>query len=252
MLSLDFTRFGRRIALVTGAVAVASAVACSDDATAPRSSASALPQGAQRSIASGNSLVVVKIRDIWGSILTEKTTVKFSSKNGSLVLPDNAAQDMVNATDIIGALLPVADTFTVCLMTDTKNYGIDVTKPYCNSVPGNVGTVLAGSLVMRHFPTVGAYMQDMNGNSITGGSVKFVAPPNDGFSATVMDGGGNDLSQAVDGKIVINGNRPGTYTWCETAPPTGYSLTSPTCGTVNLYWDLGTGFIIKHGPLSRI
>ena len=100
--------------------------------------------------------------------------------------------------------------------------------------------------MIREFPIAGFYMQDMLGNNITGGKITLTAPPSDGFTARATDGGANDLSPGVNGNIVFKANRPGTYTWCEVAPPTGYGLTSPSCGTIELYWDMGTGMVLHH------
>jgi hypothetical protein len=92
------------------------------------------------------------------------------------------------------------------------------------------------------------FSQDLAGANIPGGAVSVVAPPSDGCSATASRNGaiGGDLSAAGDGKIVLRANRPGTYSWCETAAPAGYYLTTPNCGTVNLSWNLSTGIILKH------
>ena len=247
MLSSSFALIRRRVTLIAGAFAIASVVACSDDTTAPRPATFSVPTtGAQPTIYPLRTIVSVHIRSIWGTLLPEKAAVKFFAANDSGVIWDNSASDKDSTVGSIKVSLPWSATFKACLVYDTKNYAIDVTKPYCNSAPGNASAVDLASLVMRQFPIAGAYMQDMNGNPITGGKITFTAPPSDGFTETVMDGGGNDLSPAVDGNIVVKGNRPGTYTWCEIVPPTGYNLASPSCGTVDLYWDSGTGFTIKH------
>lgn len=247
MLSLGLTHIGRRATLVASAVAIVSAVACSDDATAPRPAATSIPtSGPQAMILPARSLVTVRIKTVWGTLLTDKANVKFFAAGDSGVIMDNSAADKDLTVGVITVALPWSSTFKACLVTDTKNYGIDVTKPYCNTVTGNVSTVEAGSLVMHEFPIGGVYVQDMAGNPITGGTFTFTAPPSDGFTTTVADGGGNDLSPGVNGNIVFKGNRPGLYTWCETVAPTGYYLTSPNCGTISMYWDLGTGIVVHH------
>ena len=52
---------------------------------------------------------------------------------------------------------------------------------------------------------------------------------------------------AYNGKIKVRLSRPGTYTWCETKAPTGYLLTSPTCGTFTGAWEApDTVILLKH------
>lgn len=247
MVSLRLTQLGSRLSVIAGAAALVSAVACSDSPTAPRPATASIPtSGAQPMILPLKSTVTVHVRTIWGTLLPETAAIKFFVGADSGVIWDNSANDQDPTVGSIKVSLLWSSSYKACLVYDTKNYAIDVTKPYCNSAAGGTSAVDLGSLVMRQFPIAGFYMQDISGNNITGGKITLTAPPSDGYTATATDGGANDLSLALDGKIVFKANRPGTYTWCEIAPPTGYSLTSPNCGTIDLYWDLGTATILHH------
>lgn len=251
MLSLSLSILGRRAAIVAGAVATISTVACSDGATAPRPPIAAIPpSGPQADIIPMKSLVTVKIQTIWGTLLPETALVKFFAANDSVVILDNSADDKNMTVGIVTVWQPPSNKYSACLVQDTKTYAVDASVYNCKSAPGGQKATDLGVLVMRRFPIVGAFQQDMNGNNIVGGKFIFTAPPSDGFTATAADGSANDLSAANDGKIVIRANRPGTYTWCELTPPTGFLLANPNCGTVNLGWDVDTGFIVKHQRIA--
>jgi hypothetical protein len=246
MLSLGLSNIGRRAAVVAGAVAIVSAVACSDDTTAPQPAAAKETSGPQAMILPARSLVTVRIKKVNGALLPEKGAVMFYAAGDSGVVWDNSAADKDMTVGIITVALPWSATFKACLYTDTQNYAIEALQPHCNSATGNVSAVDLGSLVMHHFPIVVFIMQDMSFNQISGGSLTVTAPLNDGFSEIATDEGQNDLLVGTPGRIGVQGNRPGTYTWCEKVAPNGYLLTSPTCGTVNLAWDTGIGVEIKH------
>lgn len=251
MLSLRLTTLGRRAAIVGGAVAIASTVACSDDPTAPHRDAASIPtSGPQASItAVRRSLVTVRVENINGFLITETPAVKFFAVNDSVIVFDNTAADKDMTLGIITVPLPVSATHKACLVYDTKTYGIDVWKPYCNTAAGGTATVDLGALVMHKFPFVSFSMRDAANFSFLPGATITVTAASQGFSKTVKDGAANDLKPGNDGKIGLRGNRPGTYTMCVTVPPTAY-VALQTCRTTDLDWDMGVGHdvLFKYQP----
>jgi hypothetical protein len=247
MLPFGLTHIVRRAAVVAGAVAIVSAVACSDDTTAPVPAAASIPTtGAQGMILPARSLVTVRVKNVWGQLITDKAALKFLAAGDSVVIWDNSSADKDMTVGVVTVSLPWSATFKACLYTDTQNYAIDAFSSYCNTVAGNATTVNAGSLLMHQFPILGFTLRDQYQNQLVGATVSVIAPPSDGFSRTVADGGAGDLSVGVNGNITIKGNRPGTYSWCETVAPAGYNLASPTCGTVYVGWDMGVGTQLTH------
>jgi len=251
MLSLRLTHLGRRAAIVWGTVTIVSTVACSDNPTAPRRDAASFPtSGAQASItAVRRSLVTVRVENIYGALITETPSVKFFALNDSVIVVDNTAADKNATPGIIAVPLPISATHKACLVNDTKTYGIDVWKPYCNTAAGGTATVDLGALVMHEFPFMSFSMRDAASLSLLPGAKITVTAASQGFSRTVKDGAANDLNPGNDGKIGLRGNRPGTYTMCVTVPPTAY-VALQSCYNVNLDWDMGIGtdVLFKYQP----
>jgi hypothetical protein len=246
MLSFRLSHVAR--AAMTGAatLAMAATMACSDDATAPERAVS-LPQNPQSMIVP-RTLVTLKLTDTGGNLLPEAASARFIAGPDTVTLWDNSFYDTNKTTGIISVSMRWTSSYKACLFGDSKNYGIDVNLlPTCNTVAGGASAVDAGSLKLRKFPIAAFSLQDMNGGVVTEAEVQLIADPvTDGYMTTVQDGDTEDRKPAIDGKLWIRGNRPGTYTWCETLAPAGYLKTSPSCGTVDLHWDVVTPVTLKH------
>ncbi|HUQ41390.1 MAG TPA: hypothetical protein VM052_02700 [Candidatus Limnocylindrales bacterium] len=237
---------------------LALTAACSDSATAPQSQQGQHPSqvtAPSATILPYKTLVTVRITDIWGSLITDKAPITIGDKAGPQIF-DNSAADQNPTVGIISAFATRAPKLNVCLSNDTQHFAIDAMGNYCNEVAGNTSTVDAGSLVMHRFPKVQVLFQDMNGNQLAGAEIQIAANPvTDGFTTWAVDGGAYDYAGLLDGKISIQLNRPGTYSWCEaTAPtkPAGFGLPVPKCGTFNAVWDLYTTLVIKHPAKVRV
>lgn len=220
--------------------------ACSDDATAPSTPAAVQPIAAQATILPLKTLVTVRIKDVWGSLITDKAPIRIGDFSTPYIW-DNSSADWDGTTGIISVYVPRAATLHVCLGNDTQNFAIEAMESYCNDVPGNTSTVDAGSLVMHRYPKVSIALQDMNGNKVVGATLQ-ISDLSQGFNKKAEDGYINDLDGLVNGNITVKLNRPGTYTWCETVAPTtpGTALANPSCGTFKASWDLYTYMVIKH------
>jgi hypothetical protein len=241
----------RHVGVVAGTLLVASVVACTDDLTAPRRAAGAIPPaGAQGAIVLPRSLVSVRV-EFNGQLLPESARIRFVVGNDTTVVQDNTMNDNNPTLGIIKVSLPWSSSYTACLHADTPFYAIVPGWWNCSTVAGNAAIVDAGILRMRKFPLAAFSTRDMNWNPVTEAEIQLDADA-DGFVVTAEDGGPGEISSVVDGLIVIRGNRPGTYTWCETVPPTGYLKTSPSCGSIELKWDQNTSVVLQHAKKITI
>jgi len=245
-------QFSRRhVGVVAGTLIVASVVACTDDLTAPRGPAGAIPPaGAQAAIVLPRSLVTVRV-EFQGALLSEPAPIMFTVGNETAVVMDNTANDKNPTLGIITVSLPWSSSYKTCLYFDTPSYAIVPGWFSCSTVAGNAAVVDAGILRMRRFPLAAFSTRDVNWNPITEAEIQLDADA-DGFFKTAEDGGPGELSPAIDGLIVIRGNRPGTYTWCETVPPPGYLKPSPSCGSIELKWDQTTSVVLQHAKKITI
>jgi hypothetical protein len=245
MLSIRLSSIGRAAMTGAAAVAVAATIACSDAATAPTPKAS-VPQTPQ-SMIMPRTLVTLHITDMAGNIIPEASIVRFVTGPDTVQLWDNSFYDTNKTLGVITVSMRWASSYQACMFSDTKNYGIDPSLPYCNTVAGGASSVDAGSLKMRKFGRAAFSMKDPSGALVPGGEIQLMADPvTDGYSAIVADGDAEDRSPGLDGKIVIRGNRPGTYTWCETLAPAGYLKPMPSCGTISLQWETVTPVTLTH------
>ena len=241
----------RHVGVVAGILTAASAVACTDDVTAPRRVAGAIsPAGAQGAIVLPRSLVSVRV-EFNGQLLPESAWIRFIAGNDTAFVQDNSINDKNPTLGIIKVSLPWSSTYSACLFADTPSYAIVPGWWSCSTVAGNAALVDAGILRMRRFPLAAVSTRDANGNAITEAVMTLDADA-DGYFKTVEDGGPGDMSPGVDGMIVIRGNRPGTYTWCETVPPAGYLKPSPSCGSIELEWDQTTSVVLQHAKKITI
>ena len=242
----------RHVGVLAGTLIVVSAVACTDDVTSPHPSAGAIPPaGAQGTIVRARSLVTVRVENTAGALIPETTPIRFIVGNDTGIVVDNSANDKNSTIGIITASLPWSSSYTACLLKDTPSYGIVPGWFVCSTAAGNAATVNAGILRMRKFPLAAFSMQDKNGNMLPGAEVQLDADA-DGYFVAAEDGGPGEISSAVDGLIVVRGNRPGTYSWCETVPPAGYLKASPSCGSIELYWDQNTPVVLQHAKKITI
>jgi hypothetical protein len=184
------------------------------------------------------SLVTVRV-EYNGQLLDESVKIRFIAGSDTGIVGDNTVNDKNPTQGIVTVSLPWVSSYTACLYFDTPTYAIVPGWWNCSTVAGNAATVDAGILRMRRFPLAAFPTRDVNWNTITGAAFTLDADT-DGFFKTAEDGGAGELSPSLDGLVVIRGNRPGTYTWCETVPPPGYHKSSPSCGSIELEWDKTT------------
>jgi hypothetical protein len=241
----------RHVGVVAGLLIGASSVACTDDVTAPRRAAGAIPPaGAQGTIILPRSLVSVRV-EFGGQLLPEAARIRFVAGNDTAFVKDNTMNDKDPTLGIIKVSLPWSSSYQACLSADTPSYAIVPGWWACSTVAGNAAVVDAGILRMRRFPLAAFSTRDVNWNTITEAVFTLDADA-DGFFRTAEDGGPGEISPAVDGMIVIRGNRPGTYTWCETVAPAGYLKPSPSCGSIELEWDQTTSVVLQHAKKITI
>lgn len=248
----------RRSAVAFAAAALAATGACGDDqVTAPK----AAPE-----VATSNAAVI--------RLLAQEVTVRFKDINGNLItdgmLPSHwlsltAAGDTTadkvrydnqkwadgDFNDTLGVMtvkMPYAKKQRACLYTFADDWAYDVYQPVpCNEASVTTYKVDLGTLVMRKKPRHTFFLKDAFGVPITGASIHVTGPL--GYDKTFVDGGA--LDPVADGKILLKADQPGTYNWCEVTAPSGYNLTSPSCGIVNMSWEGNTWQTLYHTKKFR-
>lgn len=248
----------RRWAVAFTAAALATTSACSDDqVTAPT---------AASGVATPNAAIV--------RLLAQEYTVRFKDINGNLItdgmLPshwlsitsagDTTADkvrydnqfysdgDQNNVLGIMTVKMPYAAKQRVCLYTFADDWAYDVYQPVpCNEASVTTYKVDLGTLVMRKKPRHTFFFKDAFGVLITGASIHVTGPL--GYDKTFVDGGAGDA--IADGKTLLKTDQPGTYSWCEVTAPSGYNLTSPSCGIVNMNWEGSTTQSLSHTKKFR-
>lgn len=255
MRRFNFSSTSRRVMAAGIALVATSTSACSDAATAPKTTA-AIPT-AESGLIIKNLFVTatVNIVDIWGQTINEPAFVRFkTSPTDSMNVMDNSSKDLDPAVGIIKVALVLSSSYTACAVGDTYTFQApknpDPAYPTCSSAVAQLGKVNFGKVYMRRKPKLGFTTQDKQGLTIVGATVQVTFP--NGYVHTVADGQlYADQTGAVDGKILMQlGTGPGEYKWCEVQAPTGFALANPTCGTFTAQYDANTEYVLKHKQLG--
>ena len=154
----------------------------------------------------------------------------------------------VDLNSLVGVMtlkMPYAAKQRVCLYTFADNYAYDMYQPHCNEVATNGAfKVDAGTLVVRRKPVHTFFLKDSFGVPVKGAKIHVKGPS--WYQDFVLEDGGFGDYGEPDGKISFRGEIPGTMEWCEVTPPSGYKLTNPTCGKVNMKWEGNTWQTLYH------
>ena len=256
MRGLTFSS-SRRRATVAGVAGLAMiSAACSDAVTEPtpvvRAPAAASPIELQPIFFKTATLNVV---DVGGALLTESAVVKFwTSPTDSIVVVDNAQQDLDPTLGKVKVMLVGSATYKACTWGWTINYMAEKnpqTYPTCSNGVVNGSKVDFGNLHMRRKPRIAFYTQTQNGSVISGASVT-MTPPNGFMQYTVADGGSSplDYDKTINGAIQIKSAAgAGVHSWCEAIAPVGYAFTSPSCGTLDAKFEGEYAIVLKHKAL---
>jgi len=207
--------------------------------------------------------VAVRLKDINGNLIQEgMIPVEFLALTAAgdtvkrQVAYDNHLNPQYNIdlNPLLGVMtikMPMAAKQRVCLYNFSSLYAFEMYQPHCNEVTTNGAyKVDAGTLVMRKKPVHTFYLKDSFGFPVTGGKIH-VKGPLWYYDFSFEDGGFGDVG-APDGKIEMRGEIAGTYEWCEVAPPTGYLLTKPACGTITLNWEGVTSQKLYHAQNIQV
>lgn len=242
MLRSAFSPDFRRRLVVAGAVAVSITVAaCSDAATAPKSS----PAGA-RAIAGPSEVVLqigaqlsVRVVDTANKTLKETSWVNFTTSNDDTIsVYDNSAKDADPAVGYVRVTMLKAQTYKACFgMSQHYRRDLNYQSPWqpCKSVTTSSGVVDLGKVYARESPQVTFIIKDQFG--LRGGAtVNLSVAPN--WSLNILDGNPSyDESAGSDGIIKYTIGWPNVVTWCAyNAPSAKHKLLSPKCGTLNAEW----------------
>lgn len=246
----SITAAGRGVIAVAGLAALA---ACGDSPTGPsRAAVTDVPSQAQY-VPTPKTYGIVRIIDTNQQFVTEGVSVIWYGAIGvSKVVYDNSPADIDPTLGVIKTELDikVATFYRVCLHQPTKNFTIDKSKDYCNEILTGPKLIDGYYLVMRKNPWVQFNMRDLGRiNPAPGAEITLTGPAGYSFYKVYADGSADDWSWGVDGTIRIRLPYAGTYSWCETAAPSGYVFAKPTCGTFDAVWE-GADIIktMTHGP----
>ena len=256
MRGLTFSSTSRRVMAAGVALLATTSAACSDAVTEPkpvvRVPTAASPIEIQPIFF---KTATVNVIDVNGNPLPENAVVKFwTSPTDSVVLVDNAQQDLDPTLGKVKVLLIGSASYKACTWGWTINYMAEknpVTYPTCSNGVINGSAVDFGSLYMRRKPRIAFYTQSKNGSVIMGASIK-MTPPNGFIQYTVADGGASplDYDKTVNGAIQFKSSAgAGVHTWCEAVAPVGYAFTSPTCGTLDAKFEGEYAIVLKHKAL---
>jgi hypothetical protein len=250
-----FSSTSRRAMAAGVALLATMSAACSDTVTEPEPVD--IPAAASR-IQIQPVLVktaTLNVIDVGGSLLTENAIVKFwTSPTDSVVLIDNAPQDLDPTVGKVKVLLVNSAAYKACSWGWTVNYMAEknpVTYPTCSNGVIRGNAVAFGSVYMRRKPRIAFYTQAKNGSVLSGASVK-MTPPNGFVPYTVADGGASplDYDNTVNGVIQFKSSAgAGVHSWCEVIAPVGYALANPSCGTLDAKFEGEYAIVLKHKAL---
>lgn len=256
MRGFTFSSTSRRSMAAGVAVLATMSAACSDTVTEPKSvvdvPAAASPIQLQPVFVKTATLKVI---DVGGNLLTENAVVKFwTSPTDSVVLIDNAPQDLDPTVGKVKVLLVNSASYKACSWGWTINYMAEknaVTYPTCRNGVIRASTVDFGSVYMRRKPRIAFYTQTKNGSVLSGAAVS-MTPPNGFVPYTVADGGASplDYDNTVNGAIQFKSAAgAGVHSWCEAIAPVGYAFANPSCGTLDAKFEGEYAIVLKHKAL---
>jgi hypothetical protein len=231
--ALRSTRPYQTLSAAAVAVALASTAACSDEATAPRSSAPATqlqaPQADYR-IPQVGATATVHIVDIAGFTIPEKLSIKFylnGSFTDTVTVWDNTAQDKDLAIGQFKVMIPARASYKVCAQGLSKSFGVDYYLDACKTITTNQLTFDVGSVVAHRLPKMTFALKSWNGLQLKGAAVEF----------TQGNWHSIDNDQFTPGTIPSTLPQPGTYSYCEVVAPVSYDFIYPRCSTITVAWD---------------
>jgi len=216
----------RRATGFAGAVWLLALAACADDTTAPK--IRKFPDGPNAIKLQPSTWVTARFVDD-NNTPAYPLWVNITPYRGSThTLTDGAASgDSDPREGFIKALLPSASSYSGCLFGVNAYYVWDSTASCRSATPVN-GTADLGAFHVHPRPEIYFFMRDKNENLLKGAELDVTGP--DGVTLHVVDGSIDDHPD--DGIIRVRVGAIGTFTYCETVPPTGYLLAKPACGTV--------------------
>lgn len=251
-ITLSTSMLVRGSALFATAATLAATSACSDNQpTAPTAApAVAAPNAAVRGLTTQQ--VTVRFKDINGNLIiagwVPSQWLSLNARGDTTkekIAYDNQFDVDGDFDPVLGVMrmeMPFAAKQRVCLYTFMDDYAYDILQPTpCNEASVKTYQVDLGTLTLRKKPRHTFFLKNTPGSMIVGATIHVTGPF--GFDKTYTDGVGADLA---DGKILLKGENPGKYNWCEVTPPSGYKLTNPTCGIVNMFWEENTTQTLSH------
>ena len=244
---------GRRAVAVGLAALAMSTVACSDDATAPRHpAASPMAEGPSANMGRVQTLVTVRIVDIWSQNVPEKATIRFIWNAGAdtLYVKDNAAMDIDLTVGAMKVNFPTSAQYEACVQGGTLHYAGEPwtpAYPMCSKKSTISTSVNLGNVFMRRRPVVTWTMKDEFGAIIPGGSVFLQKSPN--IYMDIADGQAPwDEAPALDGKIKFTMLDPGPSVYWETKAPLKHDLV-PGYHPFTAVWEGVYNFTLTHEKL---
>jgi len=222
----------RRV-VAAGLVAMAlSAVACSDESTAP-SAATARPMTASNGLVVGGgpapqimTKISVHIVDVSTKTVTEKAVVRFSwaQPSGEVYVTDNSALDLDPTVGIVKYAAPKAAGYNGCVRGSTAHFAADTTGPSyptCNSKSWLSFDINLGNVYMRRKPQITVDMLSTNPIVPAPGGAIHIFDNYSTWKADIFDGQAGDEPTVNDGKITFTVPKPSFYTMQYLKTPTG-------------------------------
>jgi len=223
---------GRRV-VAAGLVAMAlSAVACSDESTAP-AAPTARPMTATNDLSVGGgpapqlvTYISVHIIDVYNKNVTEKAMVRFrwSQPKDSLFVVDNSAKDLDPTVGVVKIAAPTAAGYDACVRGTTVHFAADTagaSYPTCNSKFWLSFNINLGNVYMRRKPQITVDMLSTNPIAPAPGGAIQIFDNYSTWKAQIFDGQAGDEPTVNDGKITFTVPKPSFYTMQYLKTPTG-------------------------------